>query len=60
MNTANGPTDQLNQWSGQPPTRRVPEADIERLVEILEAIPARKLRSMQAHLARVWYRCGGR
>ncbi|KAG1664527.1 hypothetical protein FOA52_012994 [Chlamydomonas sp. UWO 241] len=35
---------------------QIPEADAERIVDILLAIPERKLRSLQAHLSRVWHR----
>mmetsp|Transcript_19563 Transcript_19563/g.42445 ORF Transcript_19563/g.42445 Transcript_19563/m.42445 type:complete len:788 (+) Transcript_19563:181-2544(+) len=35
---------------------RIPEKDIERTLEILLAIPERKLRSLQVHLSRVWHR----
>ena len=35
---------------------RIPEADIDKTVEILLAVPERKLRSLQAHLSRVWHR----
>ncbi|GFR40870.1 hypothetical protein Agub_g1521 [Astrephomene gubernaculifera] len=37
-------------------TVRIPEADAGRILEILQAIPAEKLRSMQAHLGQVWHR----
>ncbi|GLI69588.1 hypothetical protein VaNZ11_014247 [Volvox africanus] len=37
-------------------TIRIPEANASRILEILQAIPEAKVRSMQAHLGRVWHR----
>lgn len=36
---------------------RIPEADIDQTLEILLAIPEKKLKLLQTHLARVWNRC---
>ncbi|KXZ53467.1 hypothetical protein GPECTOR_7g917 [Gonium pectorale] len=35
---------------------RIAEADIDRILEILKAIPERTIRSKQAHLGKVWHR----
>jgi hypothetical protein len=37
---------------------RIAERDVPRILEILQAVPERKIRSMQAHLGLVWHRCG--
>jgi hypothetical protein len=37
---------------------RVAQADMERLPQILEAVPQERVRELQAALWRVWHRCG--
>jgi hypothetical protein len=39
---------------------RIAERDVPRILEILQAVPERKIRSMQAHLGHVWHRCVAR
>lgn len=35
---------------------RIAQKDVPRILEILQAVPERKIRSMQAHLGHVWHR----
>ncbi|GAX85342.1 hypothetical protein CEUSTIGMA_g12759.t1 [Chlamydomonas eustigma] len=35
---------------------RIPEADLDKTVDILLAVPEKRVKSLQAHLARVWHR----
>ncbi|PNH11823.1 putative glucuronosyltransferase [Tetrabaena socialis] len=37
---------------------RLPEVDVDRILEVLQALPERKVRSKQAHLGHAWHRCG--
>ena len=37
---------------------RIPEANASRILDVLQAIPENRVRSMQAHLGRVWHRYG--